>query len=187
LRTEFRGGWLTPRLLLAALLLLAGLAAPAQAQTAAPRTLVLAGFELLEDHPAPELAPAHQRRLAALQQQLHEGLAREQLYTLVDNPAAQAAIERLRAGHAHLLDCPGCAQEIGQAAGAELVLVGWVQKVSQLILNINIELRETASDRVLLSKSVDLRGNTDESWQRGLRFMLRDWAERRAANPQYGR
>jgi hypothetical protein len=39
----------------------------------------------------------------------------------------------------------------------------------------------------VLSKSVDLRGNTDETWARGVNFMLRDWVERRARNPNYGR
>lgn len=64
--------------------------------------------------------------------------------------------------------------------------MGWVQRVSELILNINVEVREVATDRIVLSKSVDLRGNNDESWTRALRFMLRDWAEKRARNPRYG-
>jgi hypothetical protein len=50
-----------------------------------------------------------------------------------------------------------------------------------------VELRDVASDRVLLNKSVDLRGNNDVSWERGVRFMVRDWAQKRAANPSYGR
>lgn len=168
---------------LLALGLALALALPA---AAAPRTLVVAGFELQEDHPEPEAAEVHARRLAALDAQLRAGLQQAQLYALVDNDAARAAVAQARATHARLYECAGCAQDIGRAARAELVLVGWVQKVSQLILNVNVELRETATDRVVLTKSVDMRGNNDDSWQRAMRFMLRDWAEKRAARPGYG-
>jgi hypothetical protein len=164
---------------------LLGLALPA-ARAAGPRSLVVTGFELLEDHPQPELAADHARRLAAVETQLRQGLAAAGLYRLVDTDASRSTIAALRGQHARLFECAGCAQEIGQAAGAEIVLLGWVQKVSQLILNVNVELRETASDRVLLNKSVDMRGNNDLSWQRAMTFMLRDWAEKRAANPAYG-
>lgn len=153
---------------------------------AAPRSLVVAGFELVEDHPEPEAASVHARRLAALEQQLRSGLQQAGLYTLQDTEASRSTIARLRREHAKLYECAGCAQEIGQAAGAELVLVGWVQKVSQLILNVNVELRDTATDSVLLTKSVDMRGNTDDTWQRAMRFMLRDWAQKRALRPGYG-
>ena len=153
---------------------------------AAPRSLVVAGFELLEDHPEPEAAAVHARRLAALEQQLRAGLQQAALYTLLDTEPSRSAIARLRRDHAKLYECAGCAQEIGQAAGAELVLVGWVQKVSQLILNVNVEVRDTRTDSVLLTKSVDMRGNTDDTWQRAMRFMLRDWAEKRALRPGYG-
>ena len=162
-----------------------GLAQPA-VKAADVRSMVVAGFELLEDHPQPELAADHTRRLAALEAQLRQGLTGAGLYRLVDTDASRTAITKLRGEHAHLFDCAGCAQEIGQAAGADIVLLGWVQKVSQLILNLNVELRDTASDRVLLNKSVDMRGNNDLSWQRATAFMLRDWTEKRAANPRYG-
>jgi hypothetical protein len=167
----------------AGLLVLALWASCVQAQ---PRTLVVAGFELVEDHPEPEAAAVHARRLAALEAQLRAGLQQHALYTLVDTEASRRTTARLRAEHAQLFDCAGCAQDIGQAAGADLVLVGWVQKVSQLILNVNVELRDTRSNRVVLTKSVDMRGNTDDTWQRAMRFMLRDWAEKRAARPGYG-
>ena len=44
----------------------------------------------------------------------------------------------------------------------------WVQKVSNLILNINVEVR-TEAGATRYRGSVDIRGNTDESWLRGVR------------------
>lgn len=59
--------------------------------------------------------------------------------------------------------------------------------MSNLILNINIEIRDVETDRVVLTKSVDIRSNNDESWERGMRFLVRAIVERREADPAYGR
>ncbi len=56
--------------------------------------------------------------------------------------------------------------------------LGWVQKVSNLILNINVRIEDVSTGAVLLQKSVDLRSNTDESWRRGVDALVRDMAEK---------
>ena len=47
-----------------------------------------------------------------------------------------------------------------------------MQKVSNLILNVNLVIEDAATGRPLRAGSVDIRGNTDKSWQRGLRYLL---------------
>ena len=113
-------------------------------------------------------------------------MAARGLYRVVDFAPAQPLLERLQAQQEYMYRCPDCAIQIGKALGAELVMTTWVQKVSELILNINIEIYEVASERSLLSKSVDMRSNDDVSWERSVRFMLRDMAEKRERNPRYG-
>jgi hypothetical protein len=54
-----------------------------------------------------------------------------------------------------------------------------VQKVSNLILNINIEIKEVASGQTILNKSVDIRGNTDQSWSRGISYMVRGMVDKK--------
>jgi hypothetical protein len=61
---------------------------------------------------------------------------------------------------------------MAQGLGAELAAVGWVQKVSNLILNINLQIREVATGRLVEAGSVDIRGNTDESWRRGVTYLI---------------
>jgi len=56
----------------------------------------------------------------------------------------------------------------GMAPGPGEVARCWVQKVSNLILNINVEVRSEAG-AARYRGSVDIRGNTDESWLRGVR------------------
>jgi len=58
--------------------------------------------------------------------------------------------------------------------GADFAVSGWVQKVSNLILNMNIIVRDAKSARVILLKSVDIRGNTDESWSRAIDWLVRN-------------
>jgi hypothetical protein len=58
--------------------------------------------------------------------------------------------------------------------GAQLVVIPWVQKVSNLILNINVTILDAATGRVVAGGSVDIRGNTDESWSRGLSYLARE-------------
>lgn len=153
----------------------------AWAVAAPPARLYVTDFEVLEDHPQPQWAEALQQRALASSGLLRQLLAETGRYEVMvpAPPAAHAAEAALRQRHAVLHTCNGCAQEIGHAAGAELVLMPWAQVVSQLIVNLNVELCEVASDRVLRVKSVDLRGNTDVSWQRGVRFLVRGWEDRR--------
>lgn len=71
-----------------------------------------------------------------------------------------------------LRGCNGCEIDFGRKLGADFVVVGWVQKVSNLILNLNLQVRNVAAGAVVAAGSVDIRGNTDESWRRGALYLL---------------
>lgn len=49
-----------------------------------------------------------------------------------------------------------------------------MQKVSNLILNLNLVIRDTQTREPVFASSVDIRGNTDESWQHGIRYLLKN-------------
>ncbi|MBS0545894.1 MAG: DUF3280 domain-containing protein [Proteobacteria bacterium] len=152
---------------------------------AEPPSLTVAPFDLIEEHPDPSRAEDQQRRLEAVRSQFIDEIQAHGLYRVVAPESARDVLDRLRARHAFLYDCPQCKSELGEAAGVKLVAVGWVQKVSNLILNINVEVSDATSGRVLAVQSVDIRGNTDQSWMRGMRFLVRKLAERQqpAAGP----
>ena len=61
-------------------------------------------------------------------------------------------------------------------------MTAWVQKVSNLILNINIQIRDVQSGLIVLTRSVDIRGNTDVSWLRGVRYLARSMEEQQQGN-----
>ncbi|MGH6816262.1 MAG: DUF3280 domain-containing protein, partial [Hyphomicrobiaceae bacterium] len=68
--------------------------------------------------------------------------------------------------------CNGCEVEIARKTGAEIAITGTVQKVSNLILNVNLYVRNTADGKLIGAMSADIRGNTDESWVRGVRWLV---------------
>ena len=76
---------------------------------------------------------------------------------------------------APITNCNGCERDFALKAGADLAAWGTVQKVSNLILNINVYMEDARANKMVFVKSVDIRGNTDESWQRGLDYLLRHY------------
>ena len=158
MRSTRRAAWLP--------LLLALAAAPAFAA----EKLAVFDAELFDTSGQGEQAE-QQRRLVMIGEELRQALAASGRYTLVDVAPQRA---RLAEGPA-LRNCAGCAAEAAQALGAELALVTIVQKVSNLILNINVsvlEASQAATPRA--AYSVDIRGNNDESWRHGIRWLLRN-------------
>jgi Protein of unknown function (DUF2380) len=112
-----------------------------------------------------------QQRLAMLGDELRRALAASGRYEVVDIAPQRA---RLAEGPA-LRGCGACAAEAAQALGAELGIVTVVQKVSNLILSITISVLEAAPSGARRAvHSAEIRGNTDESWRRGLGWLLRN-------------
>jgi hypothetical protein len=118
-----------------------------------------------------------QGRLMRVGDQLRKELTESGKFHLLDISAVNAA-----AHGSNLQACGGCDVQYAQRLGADLVITGVVQKVSNLILNINIYLRDVHSGRLITSASVDMRGNTDESWSRAMSYLVRN----RLLAPNYG-
>jgi hypothetical protein len=103
------------------------------------------------------------------------------VYRVIDlGPAAE--LMKMHQSRSQLRECNGCELDIARSLQADRVLIGWVQKVSNLIVNINIQIEDAASGSILLNKSVDLRGNTDESWRRGISYIVKSMVEKDQVN-----
>jgi Protein of unknown function (DUF2380) len=149
------------------------LLASSWAGAAAPARIAVFDFELWDSSLEGEVqgaAPADQARLALIEQELRAALLASGRYEVVDT--APAAAEIAQAGYWR--SCNGCEVAIADRLGADLALVGWVQKVSNLILNINVTIRAVPGSELVFAGGVDIRGNTDESWQHGIRYLLKN-------------
>ena len=138
---------------------------PASAET--PPKLAAFDFTLNNTSPAPS-TPEELARLHRLDGQLQEALRSR--FTLVDLAPVQDELVRVDSIRA----CNRCELDMGRKLGAQVVAYGWVQKVSNLILNVNLVIEDAATGKVLHADSTDIRGNTDESWTRGLRYLLNE-------------
>lgn len=171
----------------AAALLFGSPGAFAQAPAPAPRlrSIAVLQVELLDDQNNPATKAAQELRLRDALLQLREELRARGLYRVVDPSPTRALQENLRGQQEFFYRCDDCAAQVGQQLGVDLVMTPWVQKVSELILNFNVQVFDVHAGKVVFSKSVDMRGNQDESWRRAVRYLVRDMAEKRAANPGY--
>ena len=112
------------------------------------------------------------RRLSMLESLFREKLAPSGRFTILPiPPEMQAAI----ADGPEISNCNGCERDYARSLGADWAAWGTVQKVSNLILNINLYIKDVSSGELTFVKSVDIRGNTDESWRHGLDYMLRHY------------
>src|SRR5262249_41674199 len=118
-----------------------------------------------------------QDRLMRAGDQLRKGLAESGKFHLVDISPVNAA-----AHGSNLQACGGCDVQFAQKLGADLAITGVVQKVSNLILSINIYVRDVHSGGIVAVMSADMRGNTDESWSRTMSYLVRN----RLLAPNYG-
>jgi len=152
-----------------------------QAHGAQLKTIAILDFDLVDDQR--ELSPAtvEYQRLDAIRDQLQVEFAKNGLYRIVDRAPA-AELIKMHQSKSQLHECNGCELNIARALHADRVLIGWVQKVSNLILNINIQIEDVATGAVLLNKSVDLRGNTDETWRRGISFLVKSMVDKSQGN-----
>jgi len=145
------------------------------------KKLLMLDFELIDEQAEAVPFPEKDARLGMASQRLRAALIKEELYDVIDS-APVAQLIRTEAERQSLLGCNGCELDIARQAGADRILLAWVQKVSNLILNLNIEVRDAKTGQAVLVKSVDLRGNTDQSWQRGIDFLVRDMVEKKQGN-----
>ena len=145
------------------------------------KTIAILDFDLVDDQHEMSPATVEYQRLRAIRDQLQDEFGNNQLYRVVDLGPATALMKKYQS-EMQLHACNGCELDIARLVHADRVMIGWVQKVSNLILNINIQIEDAATGTVLLNKSVDLRGNTDETWRRGVSFLVKSIVEKNQGN-----
>jgi hypothetical protein len=141
-------------------------------RAAAPTSLAFLGTHFQNDNEGLEpTSNAERARLRRTGEEFTRQLAASGRFRIV--PTNEAIDKQIAAGQA-VGACGGCEIDYGRALGADLVAWIRVQKVSNLILNMNVYMADAKSGRMLLTKTVDLRGNTDDSWSRSLKYLVKN-------------
>jgi hypothetical protein len=161
-----------------ALAMLVLLSVPARAD---PPKLAVFDFELLDTSLEGEMrgpqADEHDR-LIRISDLVRRQLTESGKFQLVDIAPVKAAAEG-----SNLQSCGGCDVQYAQRIGADLVITGVMRKISTLILNLTIFVRDAHTGQLITGMNADFRGNTDESWTRATNYLVRN----RLLAPNYGK
>ena len=117
-----------------------------------------------------EVTPEEEARRQLIETELVKALQESGRFTFLDTAEVSAKANL----YSNLAHCNGCDARLAAELGADLALTGEIQKTSNLILSISIYLRDSATGTLHGGGSADIRGNTDESWLRGIRYIVRN-------------
>jgi Protein of unknown function (DUF2380) len=147
--------------------------AAASAPSDSVKIVALLGVQFLNDHEDLEPTTAAERaRLASIEKLFKSELEASGHYRFA--PIAAGAAAKIAAGP-EIGSCGGCEFDYGKELGGDFAAWIVVQKVSDLILNINVYMADVAARKLTFVHSVDIRSNTDESWTRGLTYLVKNY------------
>lgn len=135
-----------------------------------PPHLAFLGLRFMNDNEKFEPTTAQERaRISTTEKQFVSAVANSGTYVIT--PLTDAVREKIASGQP-VGSCGGCEATYGEELHADRVAWMTVQKVSNLILNMNLYVADPQTDKFTFIKSVDIRDNTDESWSRSLKYLL---------------
>ncbi|HEY3892461.1 MAG TPA: DUF2380 domain-containing protein [Bradyrhizobium sp.] len=150
------------------LVVVAGIAGWSNAAVAAPATAIFP-FEIYDtsgEPPQPDLTD----RLAMATGVLSEALEKTGRYSPVDLAALSAEV----AATAPRYRCGTCFLPVARQAGAAYAVVSVVHKVSSLISSMDIWILDASSGATVAHLGGQIRGDTAEAYQHGVRFLVRN-------------
>ncbi len=115
------------------------------------------------------------RRLKLITDDLVRRIAEDGRYAVVAENDLAPELEKAVPIH----KCNGCEDDIAKRFGANLALIMTVEKLSDLLFNFNLYLRDVTQQKVTSIMSTTIQGSTDEAWLRGVRYL----AERKLLQP----
>lgn len=137
------------------------------------KTIAVLGTHFQNDNEMYEPTSAAERaRLELVGEALAKALANSGQFEVKPVPQPMAA--EIETGQP-LGECGGCELDFGAELGVDEIAWINVQKVSNLILNLNVYIADVKTKRMTFVRSVDIRGNTDESWSRSLAYLVKNY------------
>ena len=136
-----------------------------------PTSIAMLSSQMQNDHA--EFVPTtdqERRRLAGIVNTFTSMLEKSGRYKFT--PVSAPIQERISKDQ-QLGECAGCEAVYGKELGVSQVAWLKVQKVSELIANINIYITDSNSGKNIFMKSVDIRGNDNNSWQHAMKFLVK--------------
>jgi hypothetical protein len=148
---------------------LGGAAGGAEARSSV--TLAVLPFEI-DDNSGEVGAPArHDAMLAELTRFVGARIAAAGVFDLVEPERVAKAVATANPG-TYLRRCNGCERDIAHSVGADQVLIGWLFKMSTLVMSLHVVVKDVATGNVIYAQTFDFRGDNETAWQRAADYMV---------------
>lgn len=115
----------------------------------------------------------NEAKIAKFSKHLRQELQDKTRFEVI-NDAESLEKMKTAAQNQDLHHCNGCEIDLSKAVGAELVILPNVFRMSHLISTLHVEFKEVESGKLIKRKSYDFRGNTDQAWERAIKYAIRD-------------
>ena len=139
---------------------------PAMPAYAATRAAV---FDIeLQDTSGEQSTPAQADRIRTTTEALRRELAETGKYEIVDLSADSERIAK----SGFQRSCVTCFLDIARERGAEVAVFGTVNKVSTLILSMEIKVLSVETGKEIVRGTADIRGDNDRAWLRGMQWLV---------------
>jgi hypothetical protein len=153
-------------------LAIVGMQAAKAGEPADLKTLVVLPFEIQDT--SGEVGPAdrHDALLARLTALVRNEIASRQLYRVEPQSRTDSAVAAVNPS-TFLRNCNGCEIEIAKGLRADCVLIGWIYKMSTLILALHIEVKDVMTSKTIYARVFDFRGDNEEAYAHAAKVLVR--------------
>lgn len=118
----------------------------------------------------PQLQEEDLRRLKVVADELKALMTKDGRYEVVDLAPVAADVEKAMP----FSKCDGCDKDIGEKLGADLAVTGFVDKLSDALISLQLFVKDVKTGEMKKTMSAEIRGNTDELWLHGIRWLWRN-------------
>lgn len=145
-----------------------------KAEPAALKTIVVLPFEIQDT--SREVGPAdrHEAMLGRLTTLVRNEIGHS--YRVEPKNLTDEAVAAVNAG-TFLRGCNGCEIDITKRLGANYVLVGWIYKVSTLILALHIDVKDVTTGKTIYARVFDFRGDNEQAYAHAAKAVVRSLKE----------
>lgn len=138
----------------------------------APKRLVLMDFKLMGATGEAKLDGEHLQRLKMANAELRKNLTETKQYELVSE--ADSAQFNQQVGTALKNNaCDSCELTLAKPLNIQQILYPWVYKLSNLVLTLHVVIIDVATNKAVVKKVHDFRGDNDQSWQRAIQYFVK--------------
>lgn len=147
--------------------------APNQSMASEKERLVILPFEIIDNIPSPGSKERNEQMLKNLTTFIGKKIKEHELFEVVTQNRVNDLVSAAQLG-TEVHNCNLCEFDLARQAGGDKVMIGWIYKMSLLILTLHIEIKDVSGEKTIIRKAYDFRGDNEYAWSRAAKYMVRD-------------